>query len=84
MGKLMDDWKLLNEKMEITKDPAYLHHNGKPVVAVWGFGFSDRRKYTLKEGLELVGFLKSKPGSGCTVMLGVPTYWRTLEGRRGQ
>ncbi len=79
MGQLMEDWKLLNEKMEIANDPAYLHHNGKPVVAVWGFGFSDGRKYTLQEGLELVAFLKSKEGGGCTVMLGVPTYWRTLE-----
>ncbi len=48
MGKVIDDWKLLLEKMTITKDPAYLHHNGKPVVAVWGFGFSDGRKYTLE------------------------------------
>jgi hypothetical protein len=79
MGKVMEDWKLLLEKMQIIKDPAYLHHNGKPVVAVWGFGFSDGRKYTLKEGLELVAFLKSKEGGECTVMLGVPTYWRTLE-----
>ena len=79
MGKLMDDWKLLIDKMEITKDPAYLHHHGKPVVAVWGFGFNDGRKYTLKEGLELVDFLKSKEGGGCTVMLGVPAHWRTLE-----
>jgi hypothetical protein len=79
MSKVMDDWKLLTEKMQITKDPAYLHHNGHPVVAVWGFGFNDGRKYTLKEGLELVAFLKSKEGGECTVMLGVPTYWRTLE-----
>src|SRR5262249_37667451 len=79
MGKVIDDWKLLFDKMQITKDPAYLHHNGHPVVAVWGFGFSDGRKYTLKEGLELVAFLKSKAGGECTVMLGVPTYWRTLE-----
>jgi hypothetical protein len=79
MGQIMEDWKLLNDKMEITKDPAYLRHNGKPVVAVWGFGFSDGRRYTLKEGLELVAFLQSTPAGGCTVMLGVPTYWRTLE-----
>ena len=55
------------------------HRPGKPVVAVWGLGFSDGRKYTLKEGLELVAFLKSKEAGECTVMLGVPTYWRTLE-----
>jgi len=79
MSKVMEDWKLLIEKMQITKDPAYLHHHGKPVVAVWGFGFNDGRRYTLKEGLELVAFLKSKEGGECTVMLGVPTYWRTLE-----
>jgi pimeloyl-ACP methyl ester carboxylesterase len=79
MDGVKEDWKLLTEKMQITEDPAYLHHNGKPVVAVWGFGFSDGRKYTLKEGLELVSFLKSTPAGGCTVMLGVPTYWRTLE-----
>ena len=79
MGKVIDDWKLLTTKMQITKDPAYLHHAGHPVVAVWGFGFSDGRKYTLQEGLDLVAFLKSKEGGECTVMLGVPTYWRTLE-----
>ncbi len=80
MGKVMEDWKLLAGKMQITKDPKYLHHNGKPVVAVWGFGFSDGRKYTLAEGKELVEFLESDATyGGCTVMLGVPTYWRTLE-----
>jgi hypothetical protein len=79
MGKVMEDWKLLTEKMQVTKDPAYLRHNGKPVVAVWGLGFSDGRKYALKEGLELVAFLKSKTAGECTVMLGVPAYWRTLE-----
>jgi hypothetical protein len=80
MSKITDDWKLLVEKMQITKDPAYLHHNGKPVVSLWGFGFSDGRKYTLDEGLELVAFLKNDPKyGGCTVKLGVPTYWRTLE-----
>ena len=79
MGKVMDDWKSLIEKMQIAKDPAYLRHNGKPVVAVWGLGLSDGRKYTLKEGLELVAFLKSRAGGECTVMLGVPTHWRTLD-----
>jgi len=78
--RVMDDWKLLVDRMQIATDPAYLHHNGKPVVVVWGFGFNDGRKYTLTEGLELVKFLKDDPRyGGCTVMLGVPTYWRTLD-----
>jgi hypothetical protein len=80
MQRVMDDWKLLVDRMRITKDPAYLHHAGKPVVAVWGFGFNDRRNYTVTEGLELVKFLKDDPRyGGCTVMLGVPTHWRTLD-----
>jgi hypothetical protein len=79
MNLVMDDWKLLIDKMQITKDPAYQRHAGKPVVAIWGFGFNDNRKYTVEEGLKLVKFLEEDPRyGGCTVMLGVPTYWRTL------
>ena len=79
MYRVINDWKLLVDLMHITKDPAYLHHAGKPVVAVWGFGFSDGRRYTPTEGLELIKLLKDDPKyGGCTVMLGVPTYWRTL------
>ncbi len=78
MGRVMDDWRLLVERMKITEDAAYLRHDGRPVVAVWGLGFSDGRKYTLDEGMQLVAFLKANPPGGCTVVLGVPTYWRTL------
>lgn len=79
MNRVMEDWTLLYEQMQITKDPAYLYHKKKPIVAVWGLGFSDGRKYTLTEGMELVKFLKSPAGGECTVMLGLPTYWRTLQ-----
>ncbi|MCX6360757.1 MAG: glycoside hydrolase family 71/99-like protein [Armatimonadetes bacterium] len=79
MERVKEDWRLLFERMQITKDPAYLRHKGKPVVAVWGVGFNDNRKYTLAECRSLVEFLKNDPRvGGCTVMLGVPTYWRTL------
>ena len=42
-------------------------------MAVWGIGFSDGRKYTLRECHELVKWLRS---DGCSVMLGVPSFWR--------
>ncbi len=74
-----DDWKELRSKMKITEDAAYLHHDDKPVVTVWGIGFNDKskpREYTLAECRDLVKFLKD---DGCTVMLGVPTGWRSLE-----
>ncbi len=81
--QVIADWKLLVDNMRIGRDPAdtsYLRHRGKPVVAVWGIGFNDGRKYTLAECDELVEFLKRDPVyGGNTVMLGVPAYWRTLE-----
>lgn len=80
---VIDDWKLLVDKMQIGKDPcdaAYQKHNGKPVVAVWGIGFNDGRKYTLEECQRLISFLKHDPQyGGFTVMIGVPTGWRTLD-----
>jgi hypothetical protein len=80
MERVKDDWRLLVDKMQVTRDKAYQRHAGKPVVTVWGIGFSDGRKYTLEECLDLVKFLKDDPKyGGNTVMLGVPTYWRTLD-----
>jgi hypothetical protein len=83
MRRVIDDWKLLVDRMRIGRDAndrAYLHHGGKPVVAVWGIGFNDGRDYTLAECDELVRFLKEDPRyGGFTVMLGVPTGWRTLD-----
>ncbi len=70
---VIDDWRQLHTRMKLGEDPAYLHHRGKPVVAVWGIGFNDKRAYTLDDCKRLIDVLK---GDGCTVMLGVPTYWR--------
>ncbi len=74
--EVMDDWRSLRTALRVTDSPAYLRHRGKPLVAVWGVGFSDDRKYTLGECRKLVEFLKK---DGCTVMLGVPTHWRELK-----
>jgi hypothetical protein len=80
---VIEDWKLLVDRMKLgrdDKDQAYLRHGGKPVVAVWGVGFNDGRKYTLAECQQLVEFLKDdKQYGGNTVLLGVPTGWRTLD-----
>ena len=65
-----DDWRRVRG---VAEDAAYLKHRGRPLVAVWGIGFSDGRDYTLAECRTLVEFLKK---DGCSVMLGVPSWWR--------
>ncbi len=73
--EVMDDWSALRTRMRVTDDPAYLRHRGHPLVVVWGIGFNDGRRYTLEECKRLVEFLKK---DGCSVMLGVPSYWREM------
>jgi hypothetical protein len=76
MGEVIADWQALHTRMKLTEDPAYLKHREKPLVAVWGIGFNDKRAYTLADCRQLIEALKR---DGCSVMLGVPTYWRELK-----
>lgn len=82
-ARVIADWKLLRDRMRLGQDPgdtAYLRHEGKPVVGLWGIGFNDDRQYTLQECEKLIQFFKQDPKyGGCTVVLGVPTGWRTLD-----
>lgn len=73
VARVIDDWRALRDGMKIGRDPAYQQHEGKPLVAAWGIGFSDDRAYTLAECRNLIAFLKA---DGCSVMLGVPSWWR--------
>jgi len=80
IDEVINDWRQLRKEMHITDDPAYLHDQGRPVVAVWGIGFNDGRDYTLDECQRLLEFLKNDPEfGGCRVIVGVPTYWRELD-----
>jgi hypothetical protein len=82
-ASVIEDWKELVDQMKITSqgdDQTYLHHRGKPLVAIWGLGFPDRPYNIRNIGIErLIDFLKNDPEyGGCSVMLGVPTYFRDL------
>ncbi len=72
------DWKRLIDNMKLGKDPndkAYQHHNGKPLVAIWGL-FENR------EGMpefynEIIDFVKNDPVyGGFSVMIGGENHWR--------
>jgi hypothetical protein len=38
---VMEDWKRLQNAVCSREDPFNLHHEGRPLVAVWGIGFDD-------------------------------------------
>lgn len=72
---VVSDWKRLVDRMKITKDPAYQHHNDKPLVALWGVGFPER-KYN-HHVPRLVEFLQNDPiYGGNAIMLGTTFGWR--------
>lgn len=80
---IIQDWKELVDGLKITSqgtNQTYLYHRGKPLVAIWGLGFESRAYDIHKIGIEkLLDFLKNDPQyGGCSILLGVPTYFREL------
>jgi hypothetical protein len=74
VSTLTNDWAYLVNTLHVTDSQSYVWHNGKPVVTIWGFGFTDRPG-TPDDALTVINWFKS---AGCTVMGGVPSRWRTL------
>ncbi len=75
------DWKELVETHKLydkSQNPTYLWHNAKPLMTLWGVGFSDGRKYSIADVDKMVTNLKSGEKK-VSIMLGVPYYWRTLD-----
>lgn len=79
---LIQDWKELVDELKVTSQSTnnYLYHRGKPLVVIWGLGFPDRGYNIQNIGMDkVITFLKNDPEyGGCSVMLGVPTYFRDL------
>ena len=68
------DWAKLINEMKLTQTNAYLKHNGKPIIALWGYGF---RSFDPIATEELFKFLQDEKNGGCTIFLGVPNEWRS-------
>ncbi len=76
---IMEDWKKLLEKHQYHNRSSfkqYLFKDDRPLVAIWGAGFNDGRKYNMADVERLIKFFKSDAGGNCAVLLGVPTFWR--------
>ncbi len=77
---LIADWKKLLRETKLTRDPAYLRHHGKPLLALWGCGFKDddKPRPALEDWRKILTVLKNDPESGgLALMIGVPSGWRT-------
>lgn len=80
MQILINDWNELQTTFSLfdnVKNPTYLRHNKKPLLAIWGVGFNDGRKYSISDVQSMVSKLKG-PEKNVSIMLGVPYGWRTL------
>ncbi len=70
---LLADWRQLVDEEKLTQDRNYLHHNGRPVLFVWGF-FSDRFSAAIAN--RLIDDLKGTDGKSVTLVGGCQWYWR--------
>lgn len=78
---LDQEWERLREKLQLDQDPSYLRHEGRPVLAVWGIGFSDGRAYDLEDTATLISKLQDRPAGRApapSLLLGVPFFYREL------
>ena len=74
---VMQDWKDLVDGLKITASDRYLRHKDKPVLCLWGLGFTDRGG-NAADALRLLNwFRKDAPERyRATLVGGVPSGWR--------
>lgn len=71
-----NDWLHIENDLNVLSSPYYSHQNGKPVICLWGFGFTGRANVPL-HSIAIINWLK---GKGYYVIGGVPTNWRNSNG----
>lgn len=74
--ELLTDWQGLVAS-GLLQDETYWRHRDKPVLAIWGMGFTDRPG-TAEQAAQLLARLRAHAG-GVTLLGGVPAGWRTLD-----
>lgn len=71
---IINQWKKMVDE-GVTSDPRYLHHNGKPVLLIWGF-FPDRPASQPDYMDPVIDFLQSPGKYQATLVAGVDDKWR--------
>ena len=90
LDTLKDDWKRLVDEEKVTESDRYIHHNGKPVLSIWGIGFTTVPSSACPEKMQnLINWFHGLPDSGgntapqkyqAFIMGGVPSKWKDRTG----
>lgn len=79
-ARIINDWKHLVDTRELTRDDRYVRDNDKPVVVLWGIGYTGNRSPHFDDAIAIANFMKRDPVyGGNEVMIGVPYHWRTTD-----
>ncbi|KAJ3994531.1 hypothetical protein F5050DRAFT_465003 [Lentinula boryana] len=76
---LEHDWSHLIREQCLLDSPNYLQERGKPVLCLWGFGFSKIR-YDPDTVRAIISFFRESTPGGVYIIAGVPAHWRTGDG----
>jgi hypothetical protein len=76
---ITSDWMYLVDSLKILESPRYLKHKGKPLVSVWGFGFTDRQM-TADVAAKIIKWFKTDAPEKyrTTFMGGVNDNWQSI------
>jgi hypothetical protein len=80
-AQIIEDWKYLVDQLKLTESPRYLCHRGKPVLGLWGLGFTHRTG-DAKQAQQLVDWFRTEAPERyrATIVGGVPCGWRVGTG----
>ena len=81
LDDLKKDWSYLVNTLKVTESDRYQRHKGKPLLAIWGLGFTDR-PLSAAQSQAIIDYFKTGAPAAEQVTLvgGVPADWRTLSG----
>jgi hypothetical protein len=78
VDSIKQDWRHLVDDLQVTNSSQYLHHEGRPLVGLFGLGL-DGQAIDPEHARDLIAYFQSNPDPRyrATVKGGVPSYWRT-------
>jgi hypothetical protein len=77
------DWQYMVDNLKVTSQPNYLHHNGLPVVSIWGPGLNDGAHVPTDPAVlqTFIAWFHTGPTAYHAVYMGgTPSGWGTLNG----